>query len=571
MRWWEALQSGARRALFGKDFEERILKALPKIEKEIVRHKGVDVHGLAQSPFRRPFEPGGKAPRKVIGFPPQTLRRLRRTNPWLRAAVDIRKRELAWAQWDIVPKLDRFEKELISLRRLMESIHRFPDRVYLLDNWQPVHIPVRMAQELIQSTRNQGLSKADVRNRFALALTDRHREAESHCAIVRPLFENPNRNPRGWGHIVSQATPDLFDFDGMALELRRVLHPSVTVSGKERARYDNRIIEIHPVDGATVYPIMDKYGMQPGVEDPGSNAIAYEQRIDGRLVEDNPGWRFWDLAYMQENPSTDIDMHGYGFGRVESLVITSLLEAYSDKSNLEEYKREMRGGFLTIQREGYDIEDAEEWRDYIEYELEGTHKMPVITIDKDGDVKWVATTRNGLQDKKTAEAAVRLVKRISATFELPLIKLAEHMGQTNYSTSRTTQSMDDDGQRKLYAWFGDAITRNVVAQFGFDDIAFTCDPRHRRDEKERLEIAKQKLELGIWEPNDARIEWGEDPREDGDQPYAFWTEYHRARGRASAANTSLDVETSGDNDPEMAMQQAQQQQTQQPQAMESQQ
>jgi len=118
------------------------------------------------------------------------------------------------------------------------------------------------------------------------------------------------------------------------------------------------------------------------------------------------------------------------------------------------------------------------------------------------------------------------------TFEIPLIKLAEHSGQTNYATSRTTQKQDDDGLRKLLSFLDDAITRNIVAQFGFDDIKYGSDPQHMRDEKERLELAKQKLELGIWEINDGRMEWGEDPMEDGDISWWYWSEREKAQGMA---------------------------------------
>lgn len=525
------LQSFFRRILLGPEFEPTT-KALPLATQKLVDRTGIAERALHESPLRRTVEPGGRGPRKVIGFPPSTLRTLVRGNPWLRAAIDIRKREVANAQWDIVPSLDRFEKELISLRKLVQSVRRFPDRALLLDTYAPIYIPEPMARALIEATRNPSLTSPEVRYRFALALTDRYMEAERNAAKVRPLFENPNRNPYGWAHILQATLPDLFILDAMSIELRRTQYPLADPDDAERwPRWNNKIVEMHWVDGATVRPVIDRHGMLLGVEDPEKNELAYEQWIDDRRVSPG-GWRFNDLCYIQENPQTDIEFRGYGLSRVESLIVTSLLEAYGDKENMEEYKRGMYGGFLVIQKEGIDQEDIEEERQFIEEELEGTKKLPLIGIDPSGKVDWVSTSPyGGMRDKKSSEAAVRLVKRIAVTFEMPLIKLAEHTAATNFATSKTTQGQDDDGQRKLLAFLSDTFTRNIVVQFGHDDIKCDADPQHMRDEKERLEQAKQKLELGIWEVNDARMEWGEDPRED-DSSWWYWSEKEKARGQA---------------------------------------
>lgn len=530
MSMFSRFQRFLRRTLLGPAFED-VTKALPPATQVLVDRTGIAERARHESPLRKHIEPGGKGPRKAMGFPASTLRAFARHNPWLRAAIDIRKREAAQAEWDIVPSLDRFEKELISLRRLVQSVRRFPDRMGLLEGYQPIYIAPDMARAIIEATKSPDLKSSEVRYRFDLALTDRYAEAERNAAKVRPLFEHPNRNPFGWSHILQAALPDLFILDAMAIELRRTQFPLAHDDDPEQwPKWDNPIVEMHWVDGATVRPVLTPHGMLVGVEDPEKNEVAYEQWIDNKHIS---GWRFNDLCFIQENPQTDIEFRGHGYSRVESLIITSMLEASSDKEDLEEFRRGTYGGFLVIQKDGIDQEDIEEERAFIEEELEGTKKLPLIGLPPDGKASFVSTSPYGGQrDKKSVEKAARLVKRIAATFEIPLIKLAEHSGQTNFATSRTTQTMDDDGLRKLLSFLNDAITRNVVAQFGYEDIKYGSDPQHMRDEKERLEQAKQKLELGVWEINDARMEWGEDPLEDGDISWWYWSEREKAKGMA---------------------------------------
>ena len=527
----ERIRGGLRRMLLGPEFDEAVTKALPPATRKQLDMRRLEQRGQHENPTRNYTEPGGKGPRKQLGFSPETLRQLARTNPWLRAAVDIRKREVASADWDIVPALDRFEKELITLRKLVQSMRRFPDRADRINRFKANYIDQTMVRELLDATRDPSISSPEVRYRFALALTDRYIEAESHAAQVRPLFERPNANGYGWSQILQATVPDLFTIDAMCIENRRLKYPLSQVDPTQ-ARHDNRIIELHWVDGATVRPVIDKHGMLAGINDQNPDALAYEQWIENRRVESG-GWRRKDLTWLMENPQTDIEFRGYGFSRVESLVITSLLEAYGDKENIEEFKRGMYGGFLVLQKHGIDQEDIEEERIFIEEELEGTKKLPLIGMDPDGKVSWVSTSPYaGGRDKKSTEMAARLVKRIAATFEIPLIKLAEHTSQNNRATSQTTQSQDDDGLRRLLEFVDDGITRNIVDQFGHDDIKYASDPTHMRDEKERLDVAKQKLELGIWERNDARMEWGEDPAEDGDTSWWYWTEREKAKGMA---------------------------------------
>ena len=94
---------------------ERLIQT--RVEKALAakRRMAIDDRRAEHLPLQMVLEPGGRGPRKMLGMSFEVLRAFARFNPWLRAAIDIRKREIAAAKWDITPDLDRHKDELDSL------------------------------------------------------------------------------------------------------------------------------------------------------------------------------------------------------------------------------------------------------------------------------------------------------------------------------------------------------------------------------------------------------------------------------------------------------------------------
>lgn len=492
----------------------------------------LDAHRAQHLPLFRYDEPSGRGPRKLVGVDFTVLRAFSRNNPWLRAVIDIRKREIAASDWDIVPKLKRHKAELTALRQLVRSVIRFEDRKALTNKFDPFYLETTMVRDLLTATlkpKEDELTDADVTYRFMLALQDLNRVAEQHAAPIRQLFANPNRNMQSWGDILRAVVPDLLTIDQGCIELRRALHPPDETG--RRAQPTNPILELHWVDGATVRPCIDIHGMFRGVESNDPSQVAWEQWLDGKKVED-AGWRVCDMLLLQENPQTDIRFRGYGFSRVESLVMTSMLEAMADKSDLEEFKRHMYGGFLNIGDESFTQEDVSALRSWIEEELEGTNKIPLTAFK---DLKWVATTaQQGGRDKKSVEKLKRYVIRICAMFELPPVKLGI-FESANYNTSETSQDIADDGLRNLLDLLDTAINRSIISEYGHDDVEYKSRPDHNRDDPEQLSIWEQRQKLGIDTPNDTRAEYGKEPTEWGELPTPYFSKYFELKGQTDGS------------------------------------
>lgn len=521
--WWDG-----EPALTRSDFDQAISKALDT-QAQKHRRQLAEPTRARHLPIHAPvLEPGGKGPRKNFGYHSYVLRLFSRFSPMLRAVIDIRKREVAGSQWEIVPNLSRHEKELDTLRQLVLSIRRFPDRADQAQKWEPNYLKRDLVANLLEVTRSESIGVSAMNYRFSLALQDLTREAEAHAAKVRPLFDNPHPTYT-WADILKAMVPDILTLDSGCLELRRALlplDPEQKKLGIEVPRPDNRILQLHWVDGATVRPCVDERGMFRGIEDP--HELAFEQWIDDQR-NDEGGWKHHELLRIVENPQTDINFLGYGFSRVESLVVTSLLEANADKADLEEFKRDFYGGFLNVKDPAFQQEDVDAVTAWIEEALEGTRKLPVTAFE---DIQYVAANPASTnRDKRGDERRQRWLQRICAIFEIAPLKLGS-VDKTNYRNSDVSQEQQDDGLRALLAVVDDNITRRVVHQFGHDDIAYVSDPQHSRDEERELKNLREKAEMGILDVNDLRMAEGKEPLDLGDRSIWYFQEFEKARGQA---------------------------------------
>ena len=488
---------------------------------------------------------GGNSSPKWHGVPAFVLRMFARMNPWIRTAVDIRKREIAAARWGIVPNLDREKEEIASLQRQCVAVQMFPELVDRLNQFPNHYISDEMTQQLIQACGRTGLNRSEIGYRFAIALDEMTATANTHAAKVLPLFENPNRNGQSWDQLLLAIIPDLLVLDSGCLELRRSIFPSVSASDL-RPRDTNSILEMNWVDGATVRPCLDIHGDLLGGRDP--NATAYEQWIDGRIVEQGH-LRRCDLLRIVENPQTDIDLRGYGFSRVESLVITSVLEARGDQATLEQYRRDWYGTILNIQDQSiYDQYTLNSFRDWWTDSVEQTKAVPFTAFDS---VQAINVSESGSTSQRTdLDKRKNYVQRVASVFEMSMGKLS-HYEDANRSTSEVDKQHGDQGLFNLMDTMDNAINRGIVDSFGYSDIRYTSSVD--RMEQEQLELAEQRQKLGIDEVNDTRLLFGRAPAEHGDKPIFFYESYYTELGRVEAqkAEEIQPVAEEGDEDPDI--------------------
>lgn len=509
------------------------LSPYPQGDPRFEIQKALDIGGSrpkAESPRSRHLplspnmmEPGGRGPRKPLGFSSDLLRALAKLDPWVRSVVDIRKREVAGCSWEIVPRLHDEKRELELLHQMVQGAKRFSDRHDKLLAWEPSSLKKEMVRDLIFACLRSDVTTPETQYRFNLAYRDLVIEAEAHAHAPRRLLQNPNPD-HSWADLLLAIVPDILTLDSGCLELRRRLYPldpKQSVEGRQIPKKTNPILMVSWVDGATVRPVLDATGQLYDTDE--SDAPAYEQWIGSQRIE-RGGWKKHELVRVVENPQTDVAWRGYGCSRVETLVRTLTLNAKVDSADFEELEREFYGGFLNLKDRQQD--DLDEMRDYLTYEIEGKKHLPLIA----GEVEFLsATPDSSNRDKRTEARRNHYLERVCAIFEIGKTKLGNY-DSANYSTSESSMEHNDEGLKGLLRVVDRAVTEGIVWAFGHKDIEYVSNPASGRDEEKRLALAKQKMDLGIWDVNDARIEFGKEPIDAGESSLMYFVEFEKARG-----------------------------------------
>lgn len=511
---------------------EHVEKAIETRFEKKVDEVGIDQRAWHRSPQRVYKEAGGWGVPKLVGFDPMILRAFARSNAWTATAVDIRCREVAAAHWDVVPDLTNWDREVGFIRKLIRSARKFPERLYLLDRYDPNYLTRKEVREIVEATKGPELTAEDVRHRFEYARLDKMIEAENSAAVVRKLIDNCNRNPMSsWAQIQRAVIQDFLIVGTLAIEKRRLLRP--VVEGTELPRPDNPLVELLHVDAATVRPCFDEHGMLRGINKEHRDELAFEQWIDGRPVQGG-GWRYCDLIWNIISPQTDIEYLGYGISPTEAIVITMMLDAWGDKEMLEEFKRGTKGMALAFKGAQFQKDMVRFEKMMFEQEIEGTHKTAFFGVGEDGDIKAIPLSSHTTGQDKRAEGARNLFKtRVAARFQMPIAKLT---GESEHNTRATTDNQkdwDDDGLSALLQQWDETINHGIIRDVGFRDVKYISTPDHERDDKQRLENTEKRLTIGLYPTINHALEADDqEPIEGGDISLHEWQKYGEEKGRA---------------------------------------
>lgn len=523
-RYWNRIRNAW--SLARLDVEPVIIeKALRSPYNQLLRDPGVERIGYHVKPFEKIREPGGEGIRKPWGVPYAVLRTFARKNWAMRACVAVRVREVAGADWRIVPDLDNHKAELDTLQQLVVAANRIPERKPLLEKYRPQWISRKMAQQLIEATTSGDLTEGELKYRFRLAYLDLMIEAEHHAAPVRKLMRHPNGTKRTWDDMLRPLVEDLLQIGIGAWELRRAAESS------GNSRPDGKILEVHWLDAATLRPVINEYGDYKGDLDPQENS--WEQWIDDQRV--GPGFRTCDIMPVMEFPQSDVVFRGYPYSRTETLINTLELDARGDRATLEKYRRETYGkalhmkGIMGMNSQ----EDLDAYRAYYEEEFEGTYKMPILVTGKDGDVKGVDLAMNpGTGDKNSVEQQKQFTIRTCAVMDVPPFKIGI-TEDVNRATALVSGDIADEGLETLLGIVETSITRGIVYDFGHDDIKAVAY-RDNDDDSETLAALQQEMELHLITVNDALLERGKAPLEDGDVPLNYRQTFYETKAQSDA-------------------------------------
>ena len=190
---------------------------------------------------------------------------------------------------------------------------------------------------------------------------------------------------------------------------------------------------------------------------------------------------------------------------VETLVLTCMLDAMSDKADMEEYQREGTT-ILNVKDKSWQMEDAQALRQHIMENWEGNRGVPVTAFS---EVEYLSMAPGGnTRDNRSQQRRDLYLNRICALFEIGKTKLGI-CDKANYSTSENSTELTDDGLDHLLEVFDRNITESFkIPPGGHKDIKYVSSPTHLREEMRKLEVMERESKLGPLDINDMRLAKG---------------------------------------------------------------
>lgn len=505
-----------------------IEKALRPPYNQLLRKQDVERIGRHKKPNDYAYEPGGPGLRKPYGASYEELRIFARKNVWVRSCIMIRQREIAGADWQCVPNLDKHKDELDTIRQLIVAADKIKERRDSLKRYRPQHVSRKVANDLLEATVGKDLTPGEIKYRCKLAYLDLYNEALQCCAPVRALMDRPNGTLRTFDDLLRPMVEDLMVIGLGAWEKRRAEQPQTE---KQRPKPNNKLLELHWLDPATLRPVLNKYGDYKGDCDP--DEYNWVQFIDGQYIE--PGFRACDILAVMEFPQSDVVWRGYPYSRLETLLKTLVLDAKGDIATGKKFERENYGKILHAKGiPGLNTqEDLDAMREYYEEEWEGTYALPMVVSGKEGDFKAIDIAMNpGQGDKHSVEVQKQYMLRVCAAMDVPPFKLG-NTEDVNRATALASGDMADEGLDNLLRLFETTLTRGIAHDLGAYDCKITAT-RANEDRGEELDRIEKELSMGLINLNDARMEEGYAPEEGGDQPYLYWKTYQEEKARSDA-------------------------------------
>lgn len=483
---------------------------------------------IAQGRPQIGLKSGGDGYVKTYGIPYPVLRLFAQKTPYVAAVVRMRCRDIATADYGVVPDLDAEKKELQQLRQVFVGYQKEPSFRRVADNYRPRALSEDMYRELRQACTVDGLTSSEIAYRLNLALLELTLVAEGHAHEVGQILQTPNNSRLGWASLLQTLVKDLLELGVGYLEKRRTSKPLSPVVSLPRCT--NPILELCKVDAATIRPIIDIHGdLLGGFTGVSADQYSFEQFVNGQV---SARFRRCDLLRLCDVIPSDIHWKGYPLGPLEHLGITMMLSAKGDQALMEELNRDYFGGFLNIQDPAWQMEDLSSFRTFHENEWERTKKLPMMLTSENSKVSYIsAAPHQGGRDKYAHETRLDWAKRVCAIFGFPVTRLGI-FESANYSTSETDREYGDDGLQSLMDMLDDQLTESLVSEWGYTDIRYASSMR--RLESKKLEEAEKRMELGIDMVNDVRMEFGRIPHQTGDNPLKYFNAFFEEKGRMDA-------------------------------------
>lgn len=332
-----------------------------------------------------------------------------------------------------------------------------------------------------------------------------YRKRSRDIKEIKNLLNKPDpwfTNTKTWENMLKKVLNDMLIIDrGVLIKIRDE---------------EGRLKGLMPVDGTTVRPLINEYG----IVDPDK---AYVQVINGSpqvYLKQN------DVIILSAYPMADIKYFGYGFSPMETLYTTVLSDIFIDKGNLDYYRKggSIPEGFISIEpppsREGMvsqiDQEQLESIQRHLQSIMMGDYtQVPIIS---GGKVSWI-DFKGKRKDMQFRELAEYLSRKICAVLQVSPQDVGI-ISDVNRSTAQTQAEMTrSKGLETIMRVLSEYLTAEVIAELRpEEDLTLWFEDDDIEKKRDNWQISQQQIISGVLTINQYRANEGLHPVPWGNTP-----------------------------------------------------
>ncbi len=307
-----------------------------------------------------------------------------------------------------------------------------------------------------------------------------------HIEKVTALFELVNTKGENLRSLLDMVLEDLLVLDAGVIE--------------KVYNFDEELVELNAVDGATIRPVLTKHG----------DLVGYVQVIGNKVVAT---FKPNEIMYIMQNPQNDIRLYGYGKSPIEEILLTVQASLNADVYNAQMFSKDnIPPGMLDLgnmsQPEAQNF--IAMWNATV---IQNTQKLKFI-YGSDNPKKFIPLTGTN-KDMQYMKYVDWLSRLKLSTYGLSATD-ANITQDVNRATAEVQQSITESrGVGNIFSLIEEYINREIIIPMGYADVKFSFTrTTNMGSKKVQADIDKIYIDSGVLMASDVAKREGFDVYDD---------------------------------------------------------
>lgn len=257
---------------------------------------------------------------------------------------------------------------------------------------------------------------------------------------------------------------------------------------------------LEPLDGATIKVVIDNWGRVP------DEGVAYQQVLKGFPAVD---YTKEQLIYKPRNLRTN---KVYGYSPVEQILMTIAVAMKRQVYQLNFFTEGNIPDALIGVPETWTPDQIAQFQDWFDGVLQGNlaERRRARFVPNAVGKTYIPTKETELFGK----AEEWLARVVCFAFSINPQPFIPSMNRATAESASETAELE--GLGPLLLWIKGLVDAVIMDEFGFKDVMFAWDMDVEVDPSKRAEMLDKLVSGGLMSINEARVQLGMDPREEGD-------------------------------------------------------